>query len=235
MNTTIGGRTLAFPGYTLTAPNMAVNGGFNFDAVLGALTMSQNRAVSYASANTQMAGRGLINAATNVTGGFKTDFTKEGAVSVLPAMSAIDALANINSAAITAGSAAFLTGAQVQAKAVDSGGGLCFITTAVAEAVGLPDDCEALTTLRKWRDDVLPTMPGGAALIRVYYAIAPHIVDTLKKHKAGASIFNAMRTAYILPAVEKIKAGDNAGAFHDYCELVDFSLQAAIDCEKWGV
>src|SRR6185295_8850185 len=37
--------------------------------------------------------------------------------------------------------------------------GLCFITTACAQAQGLPDDCEELTVLRGLRDDYIRQLP----------------------------------------------------------------------------
>ena len=53
---------------------------------------------------------------------------------------------------------------------------LCFITTAVCEAEGKPDDCAELTAFRRFRDGWLSQQPDGPALIEEYYEIAPAIV-----------------------------------------------------------
>lgn len=55
----------------------------------------------------------------------------------------------------------------------------CFLTTATSEALGLPDDCWELETLRKFRDGPLQSLDGGPSLIARYYAEAPAIVETL--------------------------------------------------------
>ena len=57
--------------------------------------------------------------------------------------------------------------------------GLCFITTAVCQELGKPDDCEELTAFRAFRDGYLRSRPDGEALIREYYNIAPGIVTCI--------------------------------------------------------
>lgn len=49
----------------------------------------------------------------------------------------------------------------------------CFFTTACVEARGLPDDCEALETLRAFRDACLANRPDGREAIAEYYRMAP--------------------------------------------------------------
>ena len=57
--------------------------------------------------------------------------------------------------------------------------GLCFITTAVCQELGKPDDCEELTAFRAFRDGYPRSPPDGEALIREYYNIAPGIVTCI--------------------------------------------------------
>ena len=57
--------------------------------------------------------------------------------------------------------------------------GLCFITTAVCQELGKPDDCAELTAFRAFRDGYLAAQPDGEALIREYYNIAPGIVTCI--------------------------------------------------------
>lgn len=54
-------------------------------------------------------------------------------------------------------------------------GGVCFLTTACCEYMGLPDDCEELTVLRKFRDEYVPK-----ELVEEYYRIGPKIVEKVK-------------------------------------------------------
>ena len=78
--------------------------------------------------------------------------------------------------------------------------GLCFITTAVCQELGKPDDCEELTAFRAFRDGYLRSQPDGEALIREYYNIAPGIVTCINtcsdRHaSARASARNISRPA----------------------------------------
>ena len=54
----------------------------------------------------------------------------------------------------------------------------CYITTAACTALGLPDECEELQTLRWFRDNVL-TDEAGLALVGRYYEQAPAIVRAI--------------------------------------------------------
>lgn len=49
-----------------------------------------------------------------------------------------------------------------------SGTGGCFLTTACCEFMNLPDDCEELQTMRKFRDDYLSKTEEGKNLIKFY-------------------------------------------------------------------
>lgn len=61
----------------------------------------------------------------------------------------------------------------------------CYLTTAACEAVGLPDDCWELQTLRRFRDTALPLLDEGHADIARYYAEAPTALKQLRR-KPGA-------------------------------------------------
>ena len=56
----------------------------------------------------------------------------------------------------------------------------CWLTTACTQYAGLPDDCEQLTVLRKFRDGYLSKVDDGD-MIRDYYAFAPLIVDSVNR------------------------------------------------------
>lgn len=97
----------------------------------------------------------------------------------------------------------------------------CFITTAVCELHGKPDDCHELTVLRKFRDEyMIPNYPDE---ITQYYTEAPAIVDTIRSLPLGNSIFESFRLVYIEPAVAAIEAGDNEKARRIYSELFHYA------------
>lgn len=56
--------------------------------------------------------------------------------------------------------------------------GGCFLTTAACEYMHLPDDCEELQVLRKFRDEYVPE-----DLVREYYKIAPKIAKRVKTNE----------------------------------------------------
>lgn len=59
--------------------------------------------------------------------------------------------------------------------------GLCFLTTAVCQYKGLPDDCHELEVLRAFRDNHLLTNAQGSKLVEQYYSIAPKITKHLSE------------------------------------------------------
>lgn len=65
-----------------------------------------------------------------------------------------------------------------------SGSSGCFLTTVCCEEKGLPDDCYELTSMRKYRDDILQKSEAGKSIIDFYYKEAPRIVGQINKsHK----------------------------------------------------
>ena len=82
-----------------------------------------------------------------------------------------------------------------------SGNGWCSITTAACEYFGKPDDCYELTMLRQFRDGWLAVQPGGEALIREYYRIAPSIVEALNASEQRDTIYQDIWNHYIMPCV----------------------------------
>lgn len=102
-----------------------------------------------------------------------------------------------------------------------SSSGGCFLTSACVEAMGLPDDCVELTTLRRLRDEWLVLQPGGQAEIDEYYRIAPCIVEKLHSEPDGLEILRRMYREQILPCVTDALAGKPADAHRRYREMVD--------------
>lgn len=69
----------------------------------------------------------------------------------------------------------------------------CYITTAMCNYLGKPDDCYELTILRGFRDNWLCHQINGAHLIQVYYKYAPTIVDKLKLSSDKEIIYNQIK------------------------------------------
>jgi hypothetical protein len=96
----------------------------------------------------------------------------------------------------------------------------CFLTTACVTARGLPDDCEELTTLRRFRDGYLMETRDRRAMVESYYQIAPAIVEALWKskdpQKAFASIYKVIQWCIRLIRAEKYEQ-----ALKQYRRMVD--------------
>lgn len=98
--------------------------------------------------------------------------------------------------------------------------GLCFITTAVCEAEGKPDDCVELTAFRAFRDGYLKAQPDGEALIEEYYRIAPTIVMCIDVCGDRTERYAAIRAQYLQPCYDALQAGDLAGCKTKYVRMV---------------
>jgi hypothetical protein len=98
----------------------------------------------------------------------------------------------------------------------DDGG--CFITTAVCKVYGKPDDCDELTTLRKYRDSYLKDKHPED--IQTYYDIAPTIVLRVNEREDADVIWVGLYKNYIVPAIQHIQNGENELAYTVYKEMV---------------
>lgn len=96
----------------------------------------------------------------------------------------------------------------------------CYITTAMCEQTGRPDDCRELESLRAFRDGPLRHMPGGEALIADYYRTAPGLVRAIDRDPARASVYRELRESYIRPAAEAADRGDHQRARALYTAMV---------------
>lgn len=96
----------------------------------------------------------------------------------------------------------------------------CFLTTACCEVLGLPDDCFELRTLRRYRDEALPAMPGGNAAIAAYYRVAPTILDRLPSEDRPARLLSVY-ARFILPSAMAARLGFDALAYRLYARMMD--------------
>lgn len=84
----------------------------------------------------------------------------------------------------------------------------CYITTAVCESFGKPDDCYELALLRDYRDGYLMTASEGARMIQEYYDVAPSIVKHINQKENSGEIYRSIWNTYISPCISMIEQGD---------------------------
>lgn len=97
-----------------------------------------------------------------------------------------------------------------------NGSGGCFLTTACVEWKGLPDDCDELQTLRKYRDTYLNSFEDGRKDVEQYYKIAPGIVERITNSPNKDKLLESIYTELVLPCVDLIKKGKYSEAHWHY-------------------
>lgn len=80
----------------------------------------------------------------------------------------------------------------------------CFITSACCGYKGLPDDCDELKILRRFRDTYLQDKAYGKELIQLYYKDAPEIVKKINSSDQKNKIYENIYVE-ILKIVNLIK------------------------------
>lgn len=100
--------------------------------------------------------------------------------------------------------------------------GLCFITSAVCEYSGKPDDCYELTTFRGFRDGYLKNCPDGPALIDEYYETAPVILTCMNYFGAKETELPNIRDRFLKPCLSDIENGKMESCKNRYVEMVRY-------------
>jgi serine/threonine protein kinase/rRNA-processing protein FCF1 len=103
-----------------------------------------------------------------------------------------------------------------------SSSSLCFITTAVCDYFGKPDDCYELTLLREYRDNWLALQLDGMAIIEEYYEIAPEIVRFIACDSGHRGIYEMLYQSYIEPCITHIEKKEYAECKAKYIDMVNF-------------
>ena len=96
----------------------------------------------------------------------------------------------------------------------------CFVTTAVCEFYGKPNDCEMLAAFRAFRDGYLRAQPEGPAEIREYYDRAPGLVARIDYCEDRAAIYPMLYEQYLAPCLKALQTGDNARCHAIYREMM---------------
>ena len=94
----------------------------------------------------------------------------------------------------------------------------CFLTSACVKVMGMEDSCNELTTLRRFRDTYMVSLPSGKADVLEYYATAPLIVAAINKLPDANAIFREMYNELVVPCVELIESGQLFEAYTRYKE-----------------
>ena len=108
-----------------------------------------------------------------------------------------------------------------------SSGSFCFLTTACVTAMGLPDDCTDLVTLRRFRDEYVKALPSGIAEIRSYYDLAPRILEAINQRTDRLDWYRWIYQTIVSPCVGLIANGYLDEAFSLYKQQTQ-QLSAAV-------
>ena len=96
----------------------------------------------------------------------------------------------------------------------------CYITTAVCQTFGKPDDCYELTLLRDYRDHYLSSLPGGREMIQEYYDVAPSVVKHISRRENADEIYRSIWDEYLSPCIRMIENGEKEACRDKYVEMV---------------
>lgn len=98
---------------------------------------------------------------------------------------------------------------------------LCFITTAVCETLGRPDNCYELQAFRSFRDNYLMFQPGGPEQIHEYYLIAPMIVRAINNSPERSRIYKSIWEKYLSQCLSLYEHNDYEQCRKAYTEMVE--------------
>lgn len=104
-----------------------------------------------------------------------------------------------------------------------SSGGGCFITTAICDLLGKPDDCDELQALRRFRDRHVKPQHGG--LVAQYYALAPRILKRLKQDGGMEDALMGAYHRFMKPIHRMLSRGETHGVYVAYCSMVQHLMR----------
>lgn len=96
----------------------------------------------------------------------------------------------------------------------------CFITTACVSYYRLDDNCSQLLTLRQFRDNILTKSLQGRNLIKVYYQVAPIIVEKIESSNDAPALYEMIYSKVNL-ACDAIFQKDYSLATRIYAGVVE--------------
>ena len=108
---------------------------------------------------------------------------------------------------------------EINAKKYTSDSG-CYITTAVCNSFGKPDDCCELTAFRNFRDSYLLSESEGRHLVERYYRIAPKIVQNIDALPERDCIYYEIWEKYLKKCMSSIQNNEPESCKNTYVEMV---------------
>lgn len=108
-------------------------------------------------------------------------------------------------------------------KSRNASGG-CYITTMVCDVLEYKDDCDALNTLRMFRDNILQKDETYKNLLVEYDYVGPQIAGLIKREYNKTHDKTLCRSCYdnmLVPTVNYIKVGQYDKAIKKYMLMVD--------------
>ena len=105
--------------------------------------------------------------------------------------------------------------------AVKQNKSFCFLTTAVCEILGKPDDCYELSILRNFRDKVLLKTKKEQALVENYYEIAPEIAGKMYAAPNRQALASHLYNNYLIRIITEIEARNYKLAISLYRNMVN--------------
>jgi len=208
-----GGIRFSLPSYGFGNTTPSINSGYSFDLPLASVQAFANNALSFSrnnAANNQAFLSGVISTSSmsvQATVNQALDYQKK-TLDMLGGVSK-DASSVVNN---------------MVSRRYKMG---CYITTAVCKSRGLPDNCEELTVLRKFRDEYIALLPEGPSLIDEYYRTAPEVVSVLDRDPESERLYDSLYETFIAPAVQAINEGDPEKALRLYKVMVNYTRQIA--------
>ena len=100
----------------------------------------------------------------------------------------------------------------------------CFISTAICQTRGLPDDCYELNVLRGFRDNHLAQSENGRKLIKRYYEIAPEIVEAIGRLPQGEALYDELNQKYLVQIICHIESNNHQEAINIYMRMIKHAL-----------
>ena len=91
----------------------------------------------------------------------------------------------------------------------------CYVTTATCAALGLPDDCEELQTLRWYRDEVLLRDPAHLKDVEAYYTSAPAVVAAIDALPEAQEIYAGIYRDGVAPALNHRARSSNVSRYRE--------------------
>ncbi len=98
--------------------------------------------------------------------------------------------------------------------------GSCYLTTIVCEILGFSDDCDTLTTLRNFRENVMKKDEKYRPLLCEYDIVGPMIADGIRNSLKSYDFSKFLYESYLTGIVEVVKEEKNELAVIMYSYMV---------------